>query len=67
MRDFARRNEIDNKYLIDEANFIISKMYFNSENNFDKNRRTGPDQRSLEKPDAPLSPEQADRQGGLGI
>ena len=34
IRDFARRNDIDNKYLVDGANFVISKMHFNSENNY---------------------------------
>jgi curved DNA-binding protein CbpA len=32
--DFARKNEMDNKYLVDGANFVISKMHFNSEGNF---------------------------------
>ena len=32
--DFARRHDIDNKYLVDGANFVISKMHFNPENNY---------------------------------
>ena len=34
IRDFARRNDIDNKYLVDGANFVISKMHFNPESNY---------------------------------
>ncbi|MEW6107712.1 MAG: J domain-containing protein [Nitrospirota bacterium] len=34
IKDFASRNEIDLKYLVDGANFVISKMHFNPENNF---------------------------------
>lgn len=34
VRDFARRNELDIKYLVDGANFVISKMHFNPEENF---------------------------------
>ena len=34
IRDFARRHEIDNKYLVDGANFVISKMHFNPESNY---------------------------------
>jgi DnaJ-domain-containing protein 1/ketosteroid isomerase-like protein len=33
-RDFARRRELDIKYLVDGANFVISKMHFNPEENF---------------------------------
>lgn len=32
--EFARRHDIDNKYLVDGANFVISKMHFNPENNY---------------------------------
>lgn len=34
VKDFARRNELDIKYLVDGANFVISKMHFNPEENF---------------------------------
>ena len=34
VRDFARRHELDIKYLVDGANFVISKMHFNPEENF---------------------------------
>lgn len=33
-RDFASRNQTDLKYLVDGANFVISKMHFNPENNY---------------------------------
>ena len=32
--DFAKRNELDIKYLVDGANFVISKMHFNPEEDF---------------------------------
>jgi hypothetical protein len=32
--DFARRHDIDNKYLVDGASFVISRMHFNPENNY---------------------------------
>ena len=31
---FARRHDIDLKYLVDGANFVISKMHFNPESNY---------------------------------
>jgi hypothetical protein len=31
---FARRHDIDLKYLVDGANFVISRMHFNPENNY---------------------------------
>ncbi len=34
MRDFALRSEIDLKYLVDGANFVISMLHFNPDNNF---------------------------------
>jgi curved DNA-binding protein CbpA len=34
VRNFAKRNELDIKYLVDGANFVISKMHFNPEENF---------------------------------
>jgi curved DNA-binding protein CbpA len=34
VRDFALRNEVDFKYLMDGANFVISMMHFNPENNY---------------------------------
>ncbi len=34
MRDFALRNEIDLKYLVDGANFVISMLHFNPESNY---------------------------------
>jgi len=34
VRAFARRHELDIKYLVDGANFVISKMHFNPEENF---------------------------------
>jgi curved DNA-binding protein CbpA len=32
--DFARRHNLDNKYLVDGANFVISRMHFNPESNY---------------------------------
>jgi DnaJ-domain-containing protein 1 len=34
IRDFARRHNTDHKYLVDGANFVISMMHFNTENNY---------------------------------
>lgn len=34
IREFARKKDIDLKYLVDGANFLISKMHFNHENNY---------------------------------
>lgn len=34
VKDFAKRHELDIKYLVDGANFVISKMHFNPEENF---------------------------------
>lgn len=34
MKEFARTRNIDLKYFVDGANFVISKMHFNPENNF---------------------------------
>ena len=34
IKDFAHKQGIDLKYLVDGANFVISKMHFNSENNY---------------------------------
>jgi curved DNA-binding protein CbpA len=34
VRDFADRQGMGHKYLVDGANFIISKMHFNPENNY---------------------------------
>ena len=34
VREFARRHELDIKYLVDGANFVISRMHFNPEENF---------------------------------
>jgi len=34
IRDFARRHSTDHKYLVDGANFVISMMHFNTENNY---------------------------------
>jgi DnaJ-domain-containing protein 1 len=33
IRDFAQRKHLDNKYIVDGANFVISKMHFNTGNN----------------------------------
>lgn len=33
IRDFAKRKHLDSKYIVDGANFVISKMHFNTENN----------------------------------
>jgi len=34
IRTFSSRNNIDLKYLVDGANFVISKIHFNPENNY---------------------------------
>lgn len=34
IQDFARRKGIDLKYLVDGANFVISRMHFNAGNNY---------------------------------
>ena len=34
IKDFAHKQGIDLKYLVDGANFVISKMHFNNENNY---------------------------------
>ncbi len=33
IRDFAQRKHLDNKYIVDGANFVISKMHFNTGSN----------------------------------
>jgi curved DNA-binding protein CbpA len=33
-KEFARREDMDLKYLVDGANFVISKLHFNHENNY---------------------------------